>query len=247
MHGAWAQARGSQREAQRMSLEIEARRLLRRCHDGALATLSTRLHGYPYVSYVPFILDHDANPIILISRLAEHTKNVEVDERVSIGAQSPGEDALAAPRLTLLGACRRVDDRDAISTRYLRYFPHAGRLLELDFDFYRISAVALRYIGGFGAVHWLAPERFRPATCGLAAIEQRVLEQVNTDHMHDLHECCRSVHATNTSVVRMIGLDCDGFDVRADERLVRFDFAETVHDAASVRHALAALARESRR
>jgi putative heme iron utilization protein len=225
----------------------EARRLLRRCHDGALATLFTRLQGYPYVSFVPFMLDHDANPVMLLSRLAEHTKNVEANERVSIGVRSSAEDVQAAPRLTLLGSCRRAGDRDTLSARYLRYFPNAARLLALDFDFYRITVVALRYIGGFGAVHWLAAEDFRPASCALAAIEHSVLEHVNKDHVHDLHDCCRYVYAISASTVRMIGLDCDGIDARADERLVRFDFSHTVHDAASVRYALAALARESRR
>jgi hypothetical protein len=48
------------------------------------------------------------------------------------------------------------------------------------------------------------------------------------------------------SKVVMTGVDCDGFDVRADEQLMRFEFPETVRDAQSVRSALAELARESR-
>ena len=226
-----------------MNAAVGARRLLRQCRNAALATHSRHLQGYPYASLVPLVLDHEANPIMLISRLAEHTRNVEADERVSIVAHAHDADVQAASRLTLLGSCRRAAERADLAEKYLRYFPGAQQLLQLDFDFYRITPTAVRYIGGFGSVHWLKAEAIRPPPSVLLESEPALLDYANSNHARDLRDCCRRVHAITAHEVRMIGLDCDGFDARADDTLVRFEFAETVLDAAGARAALIALVR----
>ena len=237
---------GSDRAAAIVNQAAGARRLLRRCRNAGLATHSHRMQGFPYASVVPLMLDHEASPIMLLSRLAEHTKNIEADERVSMVAHAPGDDVQAAPRLTLLGSCRRTGDGRRLAERYVRYFPGAAQLLELDFDFYRVTVTALRYIGGFGSAHWLDAESIRPPSDALVDLESSMLEYANTMHAQDLRDCCRRVHATQARAVRMIGLDCDGFDARADSQLLRFEFAESAHDPESVRSALAALIREGR-
>ena len=54
----------------------------------------------------------------------------------------------------------------------------------------------------------------------------------------------RPVRATGYSTVTlvneavMLGVDCDGFDVRADRVRLRFDFPETAPDAESVQRAI---------
>ena len=229
-----------------MTDDAGARRLLRHCRNGALATHSQRLQGYPYATVVPLMLDCDAHPIMSLSRLAEHTRNIEADERVSIVVHVPNDDVQAASRLTLLGACRRAADRAQLAERYLRYFPSAARLLDLDFDFYRMSPTALRYIAGFGSVHWLAPEAIRPPAIIPADIEASVLGEVNANHAEALRDWLRRVHAIAAADVRIVGFDCDGFDARADDKLVRCAFAEPVLDAGSLRAALDVLIRGGR-
>lgn len=245
MHCARPPSGGRDRTPAAMTHAAAARRLLRHCRDGALATHSHRLQGYPYASVVPLMLDRNVNPILLLSQLAEHTRNIEADERVSIVAHLPDGDVQSAPRLTLVGSCRRAADRTALTERYLRYFPSAARLLDLDFDFYRVTATAFRYIGGFGSVHWLAPEVMRPPSSALADSEAQMIEQLNAGHAQALHACCRQLFATAASDVRVVGLDCDGFDARADDKLVRCEFREPVLDAESLDAALAALIRGS--
>ena len=229
-----------------MNHAVGARRLLRRCRSVALATHSHRLQGFPYATVVPLMLDHEACPILCLSRLAEHTKNIEADERVSIVAHAPGDDVQAAPRLTLLGSCRQAGARRELAERYVRFFPAAAQLLELDFDFYRIATAAVRYIGGFGSAHWLDAGTMEPPPNALADLESGLLEYANTMHKQDLRDCCQRLHATKVHDVRMIGLDCDGFDARADDQLLRFEFAEIVHDGDGLRSALAALFRAGR-
>jgi len=229
-----------------MSHAIEARRLLRARRHAALATISKRLNGYPFASAAAFMLDHDAHPVMLLSRLAEHTKNIAADERASLMVHDPGPEAQSGARLTLAGPCRRIAECAQVAPRYLRLFPNAAELLELDFDFYRITPVAVRYIGGFGSIHWLQADALCPPQGSIHDIEAGVIEHMNTEHGSALRAYCRHFNAIDPGELAMVGLDCDGIDVRADGELLRFNFPGPVHDASSVRTALAALAQESR-
>ena len=92
-----------------MSLAIEARKFLRSTHSGLLSTLSTRFEGYPYGSVAPFVLDHDGQPLILISTLADHTKNIIEHCKVSLLVFAGAEDLHANARLTLLGDAEQTD------------------------------------------------------------------------------------------------------------------------------------------
>jgi putative heme iron utilization protein len=70
---------------------------------------------------------------------------------------------------------------------------------------------------------------------------------MNADHADALRDYCRHIHALDVLDVTMVGIDCDGFDVRADDRLLRFDFTTPVFNAGAVRNALVALAQEARK
>jgi putative heme iron utilization protein len=226
---------------------VEARRLLRARRSGALATVSKRLNGYPYASVVPFMTDHDGSPVLLLSRLAEHTKNVAADERVSLMVHEPQADVQAAARLTLAGTCRRIERMESMRQRYLGLFPHAAELLALDFDFYRIVPVAIRYIGGFGAIHWIACAAFM-ATGGItAAVEAAWLPRLNAEHGAALIECVRRrAGSAPREPVRAVALDCDGFDLRWADRELRVSFPDALASADDLPAALASLAEADR-
>jgi putative heme iron utilization protein len=228
-----------------MSPGEQARRYLRARRHGVLSTLSRRFPGYPFGSVAPFVLDAAARPVILISRLAEHTRNIESDPHASLLVHDAGEDVQVGARITLMGeAARAADDLDALRARYLSYFPDAGRLLALgDFAFYRIEPRQLRTIGGFGDIQWVPADAYSPPPNRLAAEESGILEHMNADHAHNLRACCRHFHGRTVQDARMAGIDCDGFDVRADGTWMRFDFERPVTDAAGAREALAAMAR----
>lgn len=225
-----------------------ARAWLRRYRGGVLSTISERLAGHPFGSVVPYLPDHDANPIILISRLAEHTRNIGADARVSLLVHDPAADLQAGARLTLVGKAKGADgDTERLKARYLRYFPDSGRLFALgDFALYRIEPHQLRWIGGFGDIRWIAEHDFRPPANRFAEQEPDILEHMNTDHAHTLRDYCRHIHGKAPVDARMAGIDCDGFDVRADGELLRFEFEEPVTDAEAARVALIALARKAR-
>jgi heme oxygenase (biliverdin-IX-beta and delta-forming) len=226
---------------------IEARRFVRGQQNGVLSTISRRVEGYPFGSVAPFILDHLGRPVILISTLAEHTKNIDADPRVSLIIQPFAEDMQVAGRVTILGRAARLPEKDRLGPRYLRYFPQAeGYFAMHDFSFHRIEPVRIRYIGGFGKIHWVEPQDYLFPEVPLDEAETGILAHMNADHAHNLVAYCRHVHGVQAGTAEMIGIDPDGFDVRADGRLLRFDFAAAVADAQQARSALVALARECR-
>jgi len=159
-----------------MSEGTEARRYLRRHHAGVLATLSKRLGGYPFGSVVPFVLDHDAQPVVLVSRLAEHTKNMTADSRVSLLVHDAADDVQTAARLTLVGDAAPVAEPATVAVRYLRRFPDAQGLLDLgDFTFWRLRTTFVRHIAGFGAIRSITPESFAPPENRLADAEDEIV------------------------------------------------------------------------
>jgi putative heme iron utilization protein len=184
---------------------LAARRLLRSRHCAALATLSLKLAGHPFASGVDYFTDYAGRPIFLISSLAEHSKNIAADPRISLLAQGATNDVQASPRLTVAGTAVGVSSAEAagLKTRYLRYFPEAEQYFALDFFFCRLEPVQLRYVGGFGVARWIAPGDFLVAESAWAATESAATERFPA----------------------LAGLDCDGFDLRNGNQLERHDFS----------------------
>jgi putative heme iron utilization protein len=228
-------------------LGAEARRLARGQTQAVLSTLSLRLEGHPFASVAPYILDHAGRPVILISDLAEHTRNLQADPRCSLIVQPFSADMQATGRVTVVGQAKRLPDKDAQGPRYLRHHPQAeGYFAMHDFAFWVIEPVRIRYIGGFGKIHWIEAGAYLLPEGPLADQETDIIEHMNADHMHNLVAYCRHVHGVATERAEMIGIDPDGFDIRAQGRMLRFDFPAPISDAAQARAALVELARQCR-
>lgn len=229
-----------------MNEAAAARRYLRRHAAGVLSTLSARLGGYPFGSVTPFVTDHLARPVILVSRLAEHSRNLAADPRASLLVRDPAADAQSAPRLTLVADAVPAGGATDVAARYLRYLPDAQRLLALgDFSFYLLEPVFVRHILGFGAIRSIAPASFAPPANRLAEVETDIVERMNRDRATWLRACWRRATGCEPRSVTMIGLDCDGFDLRADQRRLRLDFDCPVTDASGASEAVAALAQQA--
>lgn len=230
--------------SEKESASKEARQFLRTTRSAVLSTHSKRVEGYPFGSIAPFVLAHDGQPLILISTIAEHTKNIQANPHVSLIVFDPvAPDMQSGARLTLLGDATLADKQDgALRTRYLNYFPQAAQYFDMhDFLFYRIAINQARYIGGFGKIHWLSAATFQPLPNQLLQQEADILGHMNTDHADSLRAYCQHVHGISAEHAVMLGLDCDGFDVAADGTVLRFTFDAPVTDAPSARQALVRL------
>lgn len=227
-----------------MSNARASRQLLRSHRYGVLCTLSRKFNGHPFGSILPYLVDHDGSLLILISTLAEHTKNIKYDCRVSLVAHDQSSlDIQSQGRVTVIGEAGQVANKSCLGVRYLRHFPEALPYLAMrDFSFYRIMPQTLRYIGGFGKIHWVAAKGYLVPCYPLIEQEADVIAHMNSDHRDTMRRYCQHFHQCKPLDVEMLGIDCDGFDVRADGRPLRFDFEEMVLDAQHARRALVKMA-----
>ena len=228
-----------------MNNAIEARKMLRAHRYGVLSTISKKLDGYPFGSITPYLVDHDGSLIILISTLAEHTKNIQQDGRVSLISHNQNDPQIQTQgRVTLIGDAKLASNQEQIGQRYMRYFLEAQAYLGMhDFSFYRIHGTAIRYIAGFGGIHWVDMEQYALQPYPLIEQEEDVVAHMNADHQETMRRYCQHYRQYEALDVAMIGIDCDGFDVRADNNVMRFDFTQPITDAQQARIALVEMAR----
>ena len=119
----------------------------------SLATLSA--DGGPFASYVVTAPAADGAPLMLLSDLAEHTKNLMRDPRASllfVREPEPGAEAMTALRLTLTGRCLQ-GRRSRSAARYVARHPDAARYAGFaDFALYRFEIEAGHLVAGFGRI-----------------------------------------------------------------------------------------------
>src|SRR3954466_14020206 len=104
-----------------------ARSLLRRSRQGALATLMLGT-GDPYCSLVNVATHPDGSPILLISRLARHTRNILGDSRLFLMLDERKQgDPLEGARIMLAGRAEQAGDAEEaiVRRRYLNAHPSA--------------------------------------------------------------------------------------------------------------------------
>jgi putative heme iron utilization protein len=212
----------------------EARRLLRGHRYGALCTLSKKLDGYPFGSITPYLVDHDGSLLIFVSTLAEHTRNILEDPRVSLITHDQRDPQIQSQgRVTVIGKAMPEPDRNQAGLRYLRYFPESKSYFSMhDFSFYRIRPMAIRYIGGFGKIHWIDMENYAVTQAEkFAAREDILLAELNTKQ-HDFLLQLLHQNGIDATDMQAIGIDCDGIDLRSNGQILRLNFPETIAEPA---------------
>jgi heme iron utilization protein len=224
---------------------VTARRLLNNQSVGVLSTHSIDVEGYPFGSIAPYALDYDGKPAILISEIAQHTRNIKRNNKVSLTIFDPSsDDPQAGSRITWIGDAEPVDPSDKeIRDRYLRYFPASESYFEThDFSFYRIGLRRARFIGGFGQIFWIEPDAMLIKN-PFRETEHGIVEHMNRDHQKALFHYCEVFGRAGTETVRMTGIDSEGFDLLADKRKLRIEFDSPIHTSEEARANLVRLAR----
>ncbi|ACO77570.1 pyridoxamine 5-phosphate oxidase [Azotobacter vinelandii CA] len=223
----------------------DARQLLLKEYRGALATLSQSLPGFPFGSAVPYCLDAAGCPLLLISRIAQHTRNLQVDRRCSLLVGERGAlDVQAAGRLTLMAEARPLQDEaqiEAAAARYYCYFPASRNYHRAhDFDFWVLEPVRWRFIGGFGSIHWL--EGVELANPFAGTIEVDMIEHMNRDHAVAIAHYVTLAGLPADEPAEMVGIDSEGFHLRIGQALYWLAFSTPCNNPAMVRQALVQLA-----
>ena len=223
----------------------QARELLLKEYRGVLSTHSKSMPGFPFGSVVPYCLDADGNPLILISRIAQHTHNLQKDPKCSLLVGERGaEDVQAVGRLTVLAEARKLEQADAIEAaaeRYYRYFPESRNYHSAhDFDFWVLEPVRHRYIGGFGAIHWIDQLTLANPFAGKA--ELSMVEHMNSDHAKAIAHYVALSGLPDAVPAQLAGIDSEGMHLRIGQALYWLAFPEPCNTPTQVREALVLLA-----
>jgi putative heme iron utilization protein len=220
-----------------------ARRMLRRCSRAALAT---NLLGAPYVSLVRCAVDHDASPLLLLSDLAQHSRNIAFDPRVSLLFDDTAlfPDPLSGPRLTVLGRAQSTAD-PRLAARFAAHCPESRAYAGFaDFRMYRVAIDRGHLVAGFGRIAWIdGGELLFSGDCAaIAAAEPAILARLGQELREPLARCVAAHLGDGGAGWRAAGCDPEGLDLRRGETAARLEFSSPISTPEALPEALAQLA-----
>ncbi len=228
-----------------------ARRVLRSAAVGSLATVTAE--GMPFASLVTVATAPAGEPILLLSGLAQHTRNLDADRRASLLLVAPGGeggDPLAGARLTLTGTVERRTTDPAIRRRFLARHPEAAGYADFaDFAFYRLEIASGHLVAGFGRIVPLSAAAILVDVSGagaLIAAEEDLLAELNSVHAEAVRVCASGLLGWPDGEVRATAIDPLGIDLVAGQSRERLDFPQGVSNPATLRLVLADLVRRAR-
>lgn len=229
-----------------------AKSLLRRSRQGALATLMAG-SGAPYCSLVNHATHSNGSPILLISRLAIHTKNILADARVSLMLDERAEgDPLEGARIMLSGPAEEVGggELELVRRRYLNAHPSAEAFADFkDFAFFLVRPSGTHLVAGFGRIVDLKPGEFLTEIGDAAALlqaEQGAIAHMNDDHRDTMNLYATKLLGAESADWRCTGCDPEGIDMQAGRATLRLDFPERVTTPSELRKMLVTLAEQAR-
>jgi putative heme iron utilization protein len=209
--------------------------------------------GDPYCSLVNVASHADGSPILLISRLAIHTRNLLDDSRVSLMLDERAEgDPLEGSRIMLAGRAVEAsgDDMAVFRRRYLNAHPSAEVFVDFkDFSFFRIRPTAAHLVAGFGRIVDLNPQQFLTDLSDAEALleaEQGAIDHMNADHLEAMNLYATRLLGAAPADWRCTGCDPDGIDMQAGPTTLRLDFPRRIVTPAALRQILKELAGQAR-
>jgi putative heme iron utilization protein len=226
-----------------------AKKLLREARGGALATLMAGSSD-PYCSLVNVATAAHGAPLLLISRLALHTKNILADARVSLMLDERREgDPLEGARVTLMGKAVAADTETA-RRRYLARHPSAEMFAGFaDFGFYEIELGGAHLVAGFGRIVDLGPADLLTdlsAAETLVEAEPEILAHMNDDHADTCRLYATKLLGATEGPWRCVGCDPEGLELQLDRTALRLVFPQRINSPAVLRQMLKQLAEQAR-
>jgi putative heme iron utilization protein len=226
----------------------ESKRLLRSVRTATLATLTE--DGAPFATLTAIATDHDGAPILLLSRLARHTRNLERDSRCSLLLPQGGRgDPMAHPRLTLVAKAARTQS-PGVRARFLARNPKAQLYADFpDFSFWRAEIESVHLNGGFARAADFGPQALLTDVSGaesLIAAEADVIGHMNADHADALALYAEKLAGAKPGQWRASGIDPEGLDLICGDETARVAFPTPIKGPAEARAVLVELAKLAR-
>lgn len=228
---------------------LAAKKLVREGRSGALATLVAG-SGDPYCSLVNVATAVDGAPLLLLSKLALHTKNLLADARVSLMLDERKEgDPLEGARVMLMGTCAKDSDRLS-GPAYLRRHPEAEMFANFaDFGFYRMEIARAHLVAGFGRIVDLKPQDVRTDISDAGALvesEVDAIAHMNADHADACRLYATRLLGASDGDWRCVGIDPEGLELQKGRTALRLPFPQRVIGPGPLRALLKQLADQAR-
>jgi putative heme iron utilization protein len=219
-----------------------------------LATLST--DGGPWASLVSYAALDDGSPVLFVSTLAEHGRNVDRDPRASLVVAEGGsrKDPLAGGRVTLAGRVTRPagDTEQVARAAYLASVPTSAVYAGFgDFSLYVLKVERVRWVGGYGRMDSADAEAYARAEADPVGGGSGAITHLNEDHADALLVMAQALGGyPDAASARCTAIDRYGMDLVVDTPRgiapARVGFAEPVGDPAGLRGATVELTRRAR-
>jgi putative heme iron utilization protein len=235
-------------------LSRAVRELVRSCDRAALATaLPSATAGnpaWPYVSLVLVAVDHDLSPILLLSDLAEHSRAIAADARVSLLFDGTAglEQPLTGARVSLLGRVAETHD-GRLKRRFLARHPDAAMYAGFkDFRFYKVVPERAHLVAGFGKIRWIEAAGLlaAPPLPELIESEEGIVSHMNEDHADAIRLYAGKLLGLPGSAWTMTGIDAEGIDIRQAGDVARLAFEKPLAAADEARKTLISLVTKAR-
>lgn len=219
---------------------FEARRLIR---AAASATLATQAEGQPFASLVTPCAAPDLSPLLLLSSLSEHTRQLRAEPRCALlfTGQPAEANPQTAPRVTLTGLAAPVPEAEVpgLKARFLAKHPYAALYADFgDFALWRIAPGGALLVGGFARAVRLRLSDLLPdpaAVAAVAAAEGRIVAHMNEDHAGAVAAIATRLLGGAEGDWRVAAVDPDGADLAAGEAVLRLNFNSPVTGPEGVR------------
>jgi len=232
--------------------------LLRQQHSAILSTHSLSVEGFPFGSITPFLLTNHGDIVIYASDIAQHSRNMKSNPKVSLFIHDPSEhDSQANARVTVLGEASVDAVAQSDIDRYFRLFPQAKAYEQThDFRFYLIKTVRVRYIGGFGEIYWLPEDLWRQSFVDIGEAELSAIEHMHDDHADALEAIAQAHQAavestdvkgsTEENTPELLSILHNGMHLRIQDKTQFVPFVTPISAPEEMRKAVVEVTKQAR-
>lgn len=239
----------------RPSLAVEGKTIVNLQGYCVLSTLASDGSGFPSASQVGYAASADDGlPILALSSMSSHTKDICADNRVSILCLNGTLQHADESRITLSGYLEQLtgnDARDARST-YLAKHPNAFWVDFGDFAFYKLTSLrSARVVAGFGAAGSISADEYAAAEVDpVAPYSTPIAQHMNEDHLKNTLAMVKHFCGFDATNAVFDFVDSYGFDVRATDAnnqtfRFRIGFNNVARDRKAVKDEIVELSKEA--
>ncbi len=226
-----------------------ARRVMRLADKVALASIDLESGG-PFLSLTGVACLMDVTPILLMSDISRHTKNLGKDPRASLLFDGTGNHAnpLSEDRVSVNGRIVKCTQLEA-EQRFMARHPKAFYAQFADFSFYELQVDDAHFVGGFGTALSVRADILclkKAEIHELQAAEQSILSHMNEQHGEAVRNMAVNLLQGRDGPWQLTGIDPEGCDFMMRKERCRLDFSSHVKTPDEAHQILVAQAKKAR-